>query len=72
MWCLTEEDVSELRNARVSAWRRKPPSRSSRCALVDLIRRRFPQSEVRFVDTVCQPTKQRQHAAVELAQQATW
>jgi 4-hydroxy-3-methylbut-2-en-1-yl diphosphate reductase len=24
---------------------------------------------VRFVDTVCRPTKQRQHAAVELAQQ---
>jgi 4-hydroxy-3-methylbut-2-enyl diphosphate reductase len=37
--------------------------------LVQLIRQRFPQSEVRFVDTVCQPTKQRQHAAVELAQQ---
>ncbi|HEY9170950.1 MAG TPA: 4-hydroxy-3-methylbut-2-enyl diphosphate reductase [Verrucomicrobiae bacterium] len=35
--------------------------------LVALIRRRFPQSEVRFVDTVCQPTKLRQHAAVELA-----
>lgn len=35
--------------------------------LVDLIRRRFPQSEVRFTDTVCQPTKQRQTAAVELA-----
>src|SRR5882762_8767234 len=27
--------------------------------LVDLLRRRFPKSEVRFVDTVCQPTKQR-------------
>lgn len=36
--------------------------------LVGFIRRRFPNSEVRFVDTVCQPTKQRQHAAVELAQ----
>jgi 4-hydroxy-3-methylbut-2-enyl diphosphate reductase len=36
--------------------------------LVQLIRERFPNSEVRFVDTVCQPTKQRQHAAVELAQ----
>jgi 4-hydroxy-3-methylbut-2-en-1-yl diphosphate reductase len=34
--------------------------------LVDHLRRRFPQSEVRFVDTVCQPTKQRQHAAEEL------
>jgi len=37
--------------------------------LVQLLRERFPHSEVRFVDTVCQPTKQRQHAASELAQQ---
>ncbi len=36
--------------------------------LVQMIRQRFPQSGVRFVDTVCQPTKQRQNAAVELAQ----
>jgi 4-hydroxy-3-methylbut-2-enyl diphosphate reductase len=35
--------------------------------LVQLIRGRFSKSEVRFVDTVCQPTKQRQSAAVELA-----
>ena len=38
--------------------------------LVDLIRRRFPQSEVRFIDTVCKPTKQRQSSAVEMARQA--
>jgi 4-hydroxy-3-methylbut-2-enyl diphosphate reductase len=37
--------------------------------LVQLLRERFPQSEVRFIDTVCQPTKQRQNAAVELARQ---
>ncbi len=36
--------------------------------LVRLMRERFPQSEVCFVDTVCQPTKQRQNTAVELAQ----
>jgi len=36
--------------------------------LAHMIRQRFPRSEVRFVDTVCQPTKQRQNAAVELAQ----
>ncbi len=36
--------------------------------LVQLIRDQFPKSEVRFIDTVCQPTKQRQNAAVELAQ----
>src|SRR6185295_4816016 len=32
--------------------------------LVDLIQRRFPRSEVRFIDTICRPTKQRQSAAV--------
>ena len=38
--------------------------------LVDLIRRRFPESEVRFADTVCAPTKERQSAAIEIARQA--
>jgi 4-hydroxy-3-methylbut-2-enyl diphosphate reductase len=36
--------------------------------LAQLIRERFPKSEVRFVDTVCQPTKLRQNSAIELAQ----
>ncbi|MDB6058626.1 MAG: 4-hydroxy-3-methylbut-2-enyl diphosphate reductase [Verrucomicrobiales bacterium] len=35
--------------------------------LVRCIEKKFPQSEVRFIDTVCQPTKLRQNAAVELA-----
>jgi 4-hydroxy-3-methylbut-2-enyl diphosphate reductase len=38
--------------------------------LVGLIRRRFPQSEVRFFDTVCKPTKERQTAAIDMARQA--
>jgi 4-hydroxy-3-methylbut-2-enyl diphosphate reductase len=38
--------------------------------LVDLLRTRFPAAEVRFIDTVCQPTKQRQNAAGELARQS--
>jgi 4-hydroxy-3-methylbut-2-enyl diphosphate reductase len=38
--------------------------------LVELLRRRFPDSEVRFIDTVCQPTKQRQNSAIEVAQQS--
>jgi 4-hydroxy-3-methylbut-2-enyl diphosphate reductase len=38
--------------------------------VVDLIRRRFPHSEVRVFDTVCKPTKERQSAAVEMARQA--
>ena len=37
--------------------------------LVGLLRARFPKSEVRFADTVCRPTKQRQQAAVDLAAQ---
>ena len=38
--------------------------------LVGLIEQRFRHSEVRFVDTVCKPTKVRQSAAIEMAQQA--
>jgi 4-hydroxy-3-methylbut-2-enyl diphosphate reductase len=38
--------------------------------IVDLIRQRFPRSEVRCLDTVCRPTKDRQTAAIELARQS--
>jgi 4-hydroxy-3-methylbut-2-enyl diphosphate reductase len=38
--------------------------------LVAAIRRRFPGSDVRFLDTVCKPTKDRQAAAIEIARQA--
>ncbi len=34
--------------------------------LVEAIKRRHPESEVRFIDTICQPTKQRQAAMDEL------
>ena len=37
---------------------------------VDRLHLKFPSSEIKFIDTVCQPTKQRQAAAVDLAQQA--
>ncbi len=36
-------------------------------ALVQRMRECFPAAEIRFVDTVCQPTKLRQNAAEELA-----
>jgi 4-hydroxy-3-methylbut-2-en-1-yl diphosphate reductase len=68
---LSEVDVFELRErARfgVAAQTTQPIEKVR--ALVALIRRRFPRAEVRFVDTVCRPTKQRQNAAIELAQQA--
>jgi 4-hydroxy-3-methylbut-2-enyl diphosphate reductase len=38
--------------------------------IVDVIKRRFPESVVRFVDTVCRPTKDRQMAATDLARQS--
>lgn len=68
---LSEAEVLELRERPrfgVAAQTTQPIERVR--GLVGLIRRRFPQAEVRFVDTVCRPTKQRQHSAVELAQQA--
>jgi 4-hydroxy-3-methylbut-2-enyl diphosphate reductase len=67
---LSEEDVLQLQERSrfgIAAQTTQPIDKVRH--LVGLIRRRFPYSEVRFVDTVCQPTKQRQNAAVELAQQ---
>lgn len=65
---LTEADIDRLA-ARprfgVAAQTTQPLERVR--ALVDRLRRRFPASEVRFVDTVCRPTKERQEAAEELA-----
>lgn len=37
--------------------------------LVDLLKRRHPGAEVRFVDTICHPTKQRQQSLEELCAQ---
>jgi 4-hydroxy-3-methylbut-2-enyl diphosphate reductase len=67
---LSEEDIMELRpRARfgVAAQTTQPIDRVRR--LVAFLRQRFPEAEVRFADTVCQPTKQRQAAAIALAQQ---
>jgi 4-hydroxy-3-methylbut-2-enyl diphosphate reductase len=68
---LTEEDVARLSERPrfgVAAQTTQPIARVRE--LVAAIRQRFPRSETRFVDTVCQPTKQRQTAAVELARQS--
>jgi 4-hydroxy-3-methylbut-2-enyl diphosphate reductase len=66
---LCEEDVANLRERPrfgVISQTTQPVEKVKQ--LVSLLGERFPHSEVRFVDTVCQPTKQRQSAAVELAQ----
>ncbi len=67
---LTEADVQNLKPRSrygVVAQTTQPVERVR--MLVQLLRRRFPDAEVRFRDTVCQPTKQRQTAAEELARQ---
>jgi 4-hydroxy-3-methylbut-2-enyl diphosphate reductase len=38
--------------------------------LVACITQRFPEADIRFSDTVCRPTKQRQAAAIDLARRA--
>ena len=68
---LSDHDVEELAGyprLGVAAQTTQPVERVRH--LVALIRRRWPQSDVRFVDTVCEPTKQRQLAAVRLARQS--
>ena len=39
-------------------------------ALVESIRRRFPEADVAFIDTVCQPTKDRQEAMRRLVDES--
>ena len=66
---LTDEDLAaipEKERYGIAAQTTQPIERVR--MLVDLVGQRFPNSQIRFVDTVCQPTKQRQTAAVELAQ----
>jgi len=68
---LTEEDILQLVERPrfgVAAQTTQPIDRVGH--LVRLLRRHFPRSDVKFVDTVCQPTKQRQASAIEMAQQA--
>ena len=65
---LSEEDVEALQPRAkfgVAAQTTQPIERVR--YLCGLIRAKFPASEVKFVDTVCQPTKLRQNAALDLA-----
>ena len=67
---LSEEDVVSLHSQpRFGVISQTTQPIEKVCRLVQLIRDRFPDSQVQFVDTVCQPTKQRQSAAIELARQ---
>lgn len=68
---LTDEDVRVLDGhprLGVAAQTTQPIERVRH--IVTLVRQRFPASDVRFIDTVCKPTKDRQSAAVDIARQA--
>lgn len=68
---LSDGDVLALdEHARIGVAAQTTQSIDKVRRLVALIRQRFPASEVRFFDTVCKPTKERQTAAVDLAQRA--
>jgi 4-hydroxy-3-methylbut-2-enyl diphosphate reductase len=65
---LHEEDLEQLQGHTrfgVVAQTTQPLDRV--LELVGALRRRFPEADVRFIDTVCQPTKDRQQAVHELA-----
>jgi 4-hydroxy-3-methylbut-2-enyl diphosphate reductase len=68
---LTDDDVRALDEhprIGVASQTTQPVEKVRR--LVDAIRRRFPRSQVRFLDTVCTPTKDRQAAAIDLARRS--
>lgn len=65
---LSEDEIKALRprpKFGVAAQTTQPIERVRH--LSNFLRAQFPQSEVKFIDTVCQPTKLRQNAAVDLA-----
>jgi 4-hydroxy-3-methylbut-2-enyl diphosphate reductase len=68
---LDESDVLRLEeHARIGVAAQTTQPLQKVRELVALIRYRFPRSEVRFFDTVCKPTKERQSAAIEVARQS--
>jgi 4-hydroxy-3-methylbut-2-enyl diphosphate reductase len=67
---LSKEDIDAVRERPrfgVIAQTTQPVWKVSQ--LLELLRARFPASEIEFRDTVCQPTKQRQRAAMKLAEE---
>ena len=65
---LDEEDVLALEeHPRIGIAAQTTQSIEKVRQLAASIQRRFPRSDVRLVDTVCKPTKERQEAAVEMA-----
>jgi 4-hydroxy-3-methylbut-2-enyl diphosphate reductase len=71
---LTEEDLQRLdpvvaRGARLGVVAQTTQPLRAVLEIMEALRRRFPSAEVRFVDTVCQPTKDRQEAMQRLVEE---
>lgn len=67
---LCEEDLDKLEGrARIGVVSQTTQPLEHVLALLSRIRARFPGAELKFRDTVCQPTKERQEAARRLAAQ---
>ena len=67
----TEEDVGGLaEHPRIGVVAQTTQTAAKVRCIVEAIRKRFARAEVRYSDTICQPTKQRQQAAVKLAEQS--
>ncbi len=65
---LHEEDLARLEGrSRLGVVAQTTQPLDTVLELVAAIRRRFPKADVRFIDTVCQPTKDRQEALQRLA-----
>ncbi|HEV3257875.1 MAG TPA: 4-hydroxy-3-methylbut-2-enyl diphosphate reductase [Gemmataceae bacterium] len=72
---LCEEDVEQLAPRAMAGSRLGVVAQTTQplalvLDLVAAIRCRFPEADVRFIDTVCQPTKDRQEAMYRLAAQS--
>ena len=64
---LHEEDLDRLAGrARLGVVAQTTQPLERVLALVEALRARFPDADVRFIDTVCQPTKDRQEALRQL------
>jgi 4-hydroxy-3-methylbut-2-enyl diphosphate reductase len=67
---LSEADLDQLEGRpRLGVVAQTTQPLSTVLELVAAMRRRFPGADVRFIDTVCQPTKERQQALLDLAEE---
>jgi 4-hydroxy-3-methylbut-2-enyl diphosphate reductase len=68
---LSEDDLDQLRgHDRLGVVAQTTQPLDKVLGLVEAIRRRYSEADVRFIDTVCQPTKDRQNSLRQLAEES--